>query len=959
MGIVEERKKVKIDNKRKGLISRIFSSNKENSDNFSQSENLPSWEFLIDSNGNYLNISPEVTDCLGIPTSDFIDQSIFSFSINQSSGNKLNEYFKEQDFPIDTDVIFISKAGNLLFSNLKLTIFSEQYQSKPTYIGIVQALEDLHDSIKINAENHSVESLAVDFHTQIFEEEIEEILAETKTNKEVLEQISSVQINQSLTSTDFLESLQHYSVEVNHLIEPIDIYKLTYKVINQLISNNNLTFGIRQKETSNIVFPIQKVEKEVKYFCEEDDFDPVLKYIIQTNQAIIRHDQLSPSVKKILTSQSVNIPEAILGVPISIGNRVLGAIFLHDNLEYNRFNDGDLQLLSSIASKMAAALENAFLFQEMQYALSVIETREQYQTLITQSVKILAKSGTRNLKEALGLVGMASNVDRVFFAQSNAAEESQTWSVKSYWYSDEKQNISHLNLEIHFDVFEEFLTPLIEKGHFVVNFENLDRPADEWLRIRGAKSILALAVYNEDSIPGILILEDLQKEHFWNVDEIRFLGLISETLSGLLSNEEKIRDLNIKLLETETTNFIKDKLIYSSSFEEILRHVMKHIYSPDISESALFKFNIEEPNSSDNFNILAAWSKNSDNNNFIQATTFDKNTLNTLFQQEFPTYYQNIKNTNLSKNIIQQFSKINISSLGIIPLKSKGKKIGSIILMSELPHEFSKEEQNLTDSLLDTLTFSVEKLLIYEKSKIFTDDMSNIEQIKNQFLANMSHEFRTPLNSIIGFSKVILTGIDGPINDTQKQDLTAIHSAGQYLLRLVNDILDITKIESGSLKLNKTNVNISDLLNSLLPIAENLAKDKVIEIELDTSDQIPEISVDRDRIVQALMNILSNAVKFTDYGKIKIATSLIEGSDNNREVLITISDTGMGINKSEQVRLFKPFEQAKSAENSREIGSGLGLAISKSLIQLHQGRIGLLESTPGKGSTFFVALPVN
>ncbi len=953
---------VKTDNKRKSLITRLLSS-KEKSDNPSPTGNLPSWEFIIDSDGNYLNISPEVTDCLGIPGSEFIDQSIFTFSINQDSGNKLNKYFLKQNFPLDVDVIFIANNGNLLFSNLKLTLFSEEYQSKPTYIGIVQALEDLDGSINKISAKQTTEVIAGDINTQAFEEEIDEILQEIKNSPPVVEQVAVAQIpdapsSEPSYSTAILDHLQRYSVEVNHLIEPIDIYKLTYKVINQFITTPNLSFGIRQKESANLIFPIQKMENVVRYFPEQDDFDSILKYIIQNNQAIFQIDQVPPSVKKILSSQLVNIPNALLGVPISTGNHVLGAILLCDKRDNQQFSDVDLQHLSSIGSKMAAALENAFLFQEMQYALSVIETREQYQTLISQSVKILARSGTNNLEEALSFVGKASNVDRVFFAQSNAGEESQTWSLQSTWQIDEKYNPSHLNHEIRFSVFKELLPSLIEKGYFQSNFEHLDRPIDEWLSNRGAKSILVLAVKSEDFIPGLIVLEDLHQNHYWNVDEIRFLGLVSETLSGVLSSEEKIKQLNNKLLETETTNFIKDKLFHAASFTEILQILMKYVFSAELDECALYKFEDNETSKPENFTVLANWMKDAEPRKLTQRHIFDQNIVNTVFRQEFPTYFSNIRNTNLPQKIIQQLSQMNISSLGIIPLKSKGEKIGSIILSSELVYQFSKEEQDLVDLLLDILTNSLEKLLIFEKSKTVMDEFTNSEDIKSQFLANMSHEFRTPLNSIIGFSKVILTGIDGPVNETQKQDLSAIHNAGQYLLRLVNDILDFSKIEAGTMKLNVTRTNIPQLINSILPAVENLVKEKVIKIEVINSDQIPEINVDRDRIVQVLMNILSNAVKFTDYGKITISTSLTEGTGKNREVLIKISDTGTGITLPEQAKLFRPFKQAKSAENSRAIGSGLGLAISNSLIQLHHGRIGLLHSTPGKGSTFYIALPV-
>ncbi|MBE0686075.1 MAG: GAF domain-containing protein [Anaerolineaceae bacterium] len=818
---------------------------------------------------------------------------------------------------------------------------------------------------------------------------------------------------------------------------------------------------------------------------------------------------------------------------------------------------------------------------------------------------------------------------------------------------------------------------------------------------RGAKSILVLAVNSDDPIPGIIVLEDLHQNHYWNVDEIRFLGLVSETLSGVVSFEQKIMHLNNQLLETETTNIIKDHLFCAATIDEILQIVMKYIFSLDINESALYVFGDTKSTSPEHFDVVANWSKDPDFNHPIQTHTFDRNTVNSLFQQEFPTYYPIIKNANLSNRILQLFSQLNISSLGIIPLKSKRRKIGSIILCSSDVHEFSKEEQNLVDVLLETITTSIEKLLdhehsresifenvffkkvnklvkmqnpreivsflseyihedsvgdcslfvvekkenqnsfeyfeinneysinemstlyddwkstkfndllneliklnidsfdklsnlnlqdeiteelkkykiesgyffplyfgdlisgyinlisnkqltinpekishlkyatnelsilltnrttirdfsqldnkiniaasivhdtssildldllikniakqlqekfgflsvaihvcnnenklldrasisyegyddndqlapglrensylvisdvfekgqavilkdnsdqnedlaslgtqwtksqlvlplkigdeiigvldihssktydfeskdlryyqlladqiaievknarLYENSQNFIEDISDIDRIKSQFLANMSHEFRTPLNSIIGFSKVILTGIDGPINETQKQDLSAIHSAGQYLLRLVNDILDITKIEAGTMKLTMTRTNIPNLINSLLPTAENLVKDKVIKFEIVTSEDLPEIIVDRDRIMQVLMNLISNAVKFTEYGKITISTSLAKGLGKNQEVMITISDTGMGIAQADQAKLFKPFEQATTTENSRAFGSGLGLAISKSLVQLHHGRIGLLKSSPGKGSTFFIALPVN
>ncbi len=642
---------VKIDNKRNNLLAKLLTI-KNNSDDKPQSGNLLSWEFIIDLEGIYLNISPEVTDCLGIPTAEFLDQSIFNFSINQSSGENLFSQFSEHNFPLDLDVIFLSNNGNLLFCNLKLTKFSEEFHSKPTYIGIVQTLEDLHGSIKPKSEDQMQEFNALETTTQAIEEEIQELFEDKKVNPKTEEQIPILKISETLFSPAILDNLQRYSVEVNHLIEPIDIYKLTYKVINEFIPHQNLSMGISQKQTSNMIFPIQKVENEISYYPEIDDYEPVLKYIIQTNQVIIQNDQIPPSVKKIITSRSKIFPNSLLGVPISAGNHVLGAILLHDKKAINRFTDTDLQYLSAIGTKMATALENAFLFQEMQYALSVIEIREQYQTLISQSVKILAKTGTKNLSEALGLMGKASNVDRVFFAQSNIGEEVQTWSIQSKWHSVDNYNTSHLTDQILFEDFEEFMPLLIDKGFFQVSFENLDRPIDELLSNRGSKSILALAVNKGEAIPGVIVLEDLHQYHYWNVDEIRFLGLVSETLSSVVAYEERIIQLNNKLLETETINIIKDNLFFASNIEEILLIIMKYIFSLDINESAVYIFGEPEATMPDHYEVVATWSKDPDFNRPIQTHTFDRNVVNTLFQQDFPTYFSNIKKANLPNRTI-------------------------------------------------------------------------------------------------------------------------------------------------------------------------------------------------------------------------------------------------------------------------------------------------------------------
>jgi len=1260
-----------------------------------QSGKYISWEFIIDSEGKYLNISPEVTECLGYQVADFIDQSIFSFLMMDESSEKLQMLFSNQELPIDIDLFFQSKFGNFIPCNLKLTRFSEEYQSRPTFIGITQTLEIL-STPELEKRSKKIT------YPQKFSDLALSPSQDSTSNQNIPETNEEINLPISIDhnySPANIELIQPYTNEVNHLIEPIDIYKLTYKVINQFISNKNLIIGVFQRGENILQFPIVKTDSDIRYYPENNDFEPLINFIVKGKQKLYLPEQIPPQIKNSNEARIRNFPKSLLGVPIQIGERILGAIILYDIDFENKFSETELEYLSIISSKMAIALENAFIFQEMNYALSAIELREKYQNQITQAVKILSKSGSQNLEKVLELVGKASNIDRVFFAKSNLEEGIQSWEIQVCWQSDEKFNPIHLSNEILFEVFNEYQSAIIERGYFQVNFENLDRAIDTWLNMRGTNSILVLSVKNKFEFPDIIVFEDLHQNHYWNVEEIRFLELVSETLSGILIHESEINRLNIQLLESESINFVKDCLHNARTLNEILEVIMKYIFSLEISDSALYLFGDADNNQPDHFEIAAYWSNESIQTEPFPPNTFDRFIVNNLFHQEFPTYYSQIKNTNLSSKTLQILAKQNISSLGIIPLKSTNHNFGSIILFSQIHHEFSNEEQILVGELLETITkcvknfiyyhleqnykienqffkkvnsiiksqnlmditsyiseylheeseaifsiflleskenpkvsdyyeikkefskneisplydawksqefnellnklitqnldgvidvkslktdsttiqelldFEVQSALVlpiqtqtstigylivlanqsqaikndkitnlkylineisilliahskrdnfieldnkiniaasivhdtssiltidqlmiaiskqiqekfgflavsihvcnnednildkvansyggtdrdpttlskcensyllvsdvfekgqpvilsdleykewntdnsnspsirsqlilplkmsdrmigvldiqsqrknefesknlryfqlladqiateiqnaqlYEKSKNMANDISEIDRIKSQFLANMSHEFRTPLNSIIGFSKVIMTGIDGPINETQQQDLNAIHNAGQYLLRLVNDILDITKIEAGSMKLNMVKTNIPNLISSILPAAQNLIKEKVIKIEVNHQENLPEILVDRNRISQVIMNIISNAAKFTDYGKITISTSIEKVNNTNHEILITINDTGIGINKVDQDRLFKPFEQSNTTDKNRSFGSGLGLTISKSLVQLHHGRIGLLQSKPGEGSTFFIALPV-
>lgn len=300
---------------------------------------------------------------------------------------------------------------------------------------------------------------------------------------------------------------------------------------------------------------------------------------------------------------------------------------------------------------------------------------------------------------------------------------------------------------------------------------------------------------------------------------------------------------------------------------------------------------------------------------------------------------------------------LDTQSEATIPLRVGERRVGVIDIQSRDLNAFSPDDISVLQSLADQVAIAIDNASSYERSQALIKELQELDQLKSQFLANMSHELRTPLNSIIGFSRVILKGIDGPVTDMQHQDLTAIYNSGQHLLGLINDILDLARIEAGKMELNFEEVKLSDMVNSVLSTAKGLVKEKPIQLVAKVPADMPTVRGDTMRVRQVLINLLSNASKFTDEGSITVEALVQTGPNGKPEAQINVIDTGPGITADGQARLFKAFSQVDGSATRKTGGSGLGLSICANLVQLHGGRIGV-TSTEGKGSVFWFTLPL-
>ena len=263
---------------------------------------------------------------------------------------------------------------------------------------------------------------------------------------------------------------------------------------------------------------------------------------------------------------------------------------------------------------------------------------------------------------------------------------------------------------------------------------------------------------------------------------------------------------------------------------------------------------------------------------------------------------------------------------------------------------------------------------IRERKKIETE-LKSAKQLaesgsraKSEFLANMSHELRTPLNHIIGFTDLILDKQFGELNETQEDYLKDVEQSSKHLLSLINDILDLSKIEAGKIEIVPSKIDFPTLLENGLVMVKAKALKHSIQLSLDIEDVAVSITADERKLKQILYNLLSNAVKFTpDGGKVWLRARGCEfddgrspaaGDRSNDGIKISVSDTGIGLNPEDFERIFRPFEQVESATNRSFNGTGLGLSLTKRLVELHGGQIWAESAGEGKGAAFHFILPV-
>jgi signal transduction histidine kinase len=289
----------------------------------------------------------------------------------------------------------------------------------------------------------------------------------------------------------------------------------------------------------------------------------------------------------------------------------------------------------------------------------------------------------------------------------------------------------------------------------------------------------------------------------------------------------------------------------------------------------------------------------------------------------------------------------------IVPLVGPERILGALILQRRATGEFPAETVQLMQTLASQSVLAIQNARLFREIADKSEQLALASQHKSQFLANMSHELRTPLNAILGYAELLVDGIYGQLSDRPRGVLERIQNNGKHLLALINDVLDLAKIEAGQLTLTLEDYSLPEVVQSVVTAAEPLATSKGLKFTAALEDDLPKARGDARRVSQVLLNLVGNAIKFTDEGEVEIRAML-----NNSQFVLTVRDTGPGIADADQERIFGEFQQIDNTNTRKKGGTGLGLAISKRMVEMQGGTISV-DSTLGQGSTFRVVLPVH
>ena len=647
----------------------------------------------------------------------------------------------------------------------------------------------------------------------------------------------------------------------------------------------------------------------------------------------------------------------MLGVPLIRDDALIGVITLARS-HVEPFSEKQIGLVTTFADQAVIAIENARLFTELRERTDDLQESLEYQTATSDVLKVISQS-TFDLQPVLEtLAGTASRLCEAEMAFIFRREGELYRVAASVGFSPETKALVEAN------PISPGRGTIAGRTALTANVVHIpDARSDpeytwgEFIRVAKTPTMLGVPLLREGVPVGVIVLARQRVEPFSDkqIELVRTFAdqAVIAIENARLFNELRARttELGSSVAELKMLNEVAQAV--SSTLD--LRTVLSTVLNASLgvtwaNAGAVFRYSRAERA----FRL-------------VEAVGWDELLLRSVRDLRVEEAETAMGEAAARRTPIQlaelaerPSAPLRDASLAagfhsalIVPLVGAERILGAIILMRQEAGEFPAETVRLMQTLASQSVLAIQNARLFREIADKSEQLALASQHKSQFLANMSHELRTPLNAILGYAELLVDGIYGVLPDRPKGVLDRIQNNGKHLLALINDVLDLAKIEAGQLTLTLEDYSLPEVVQSVVTATEPLATSKGLQFTAAVQDDLPMAHGDARRVSQVLLNLVGNAIKFTDEGEVEIRASLDKG-----QFVLTVRDTGPGIPDADQERIFGEFQQIDNTNTRKKGGTGLGLAISKRMVEMQGGTISV-DSALGEGSTFRVVLPVH
>jgi signal transduction histidine kinase/putative methionine-R-sulfoxide reductase with GAF domain len=633
---------------------------------------------------------------------------------------------------------------------------------------------------------------------------------------------------------------------------------------------------------------------------------------------------------------------AVLSVPLMREDRAIGVIALW-RMEPRAFTDKQIALVQTFADQAAIAIENVRLFNTTKEAL-------EQQTAVAEILRVISGSPT--------------DVQPVLDAIAERAARLCDAASASMFLTDGK-NLRHLASKgpasepvTHLDAFpinRDSVSGRAILERKTVHIRDMLAEAAEYplsaeiAQRQGHRTVVVMPLFREGKPFGTILLRRQDVRSF-SEREIALLQTFGDQAAIALENvrlfNETKEALDQQRASGEVLAAISSSIADTKPVFDVILQSCQRLFAGETVGVTLIR--------EDGMLDIGGRGLGFDDLRRLFPQPLDRETGSGIaILDRKVMVYSDVDGGDMPEKTRAGCRAVGVKSVAFAPMLFEGKGIGALWVGRQFKAAFSDKQLGLLKTFAEQAVIAIQNARLFHEIEEKSRQLEIANKHKSEFLANMSHELRTPLNAIIGFSEVLLERLFGEINEKQDDYLKDIHSSGKHLLTLINDILDLSKIEAGRMELESSTFDIADAISNATTLVRERAQRHGIVLGQQVDRKLGEITADERKFKQILLNLLSNAVKFTpDNGRIDITARREEN-----DVAVAVHDTGIGIAVEDQAAVFEEFRQVGRDYTSKQEGTGLGLALTKKFVELHGGRI-WLESEPGKGSTFTFTLPI-